>query len=108
MSDILDMIKGFEAKIRCENGYIKRWASPFGEVEKSLAAIKNWERCIDRLDKYYNKVRLKDFDNTLRTYTDHDYKNPVIKTYTLDDVIESIKKMNSEQITEMFKNCNSL
>ena len=31
----------------------------------------------------------------------------VIKTYTLDDVLKNIKKMNSEQITEMFKNCNS-
>jgi len=59
MSDMLDMIKGFETKIRLETAYMKRWASPFGDVEKSLAAIENWNKCIDRLKKYYDKVRLK-------------------------------------------------
>jgi len=59
MSDILDMIKGFETKIRLETAYMNRWASPFGDVEKSLAAIENWKNCISRLEKYYNKVRLK-------------------------------------------------
>ena len=59
MNDLLTMIDGFKTKIRLENAYIKQWASPFGDRVKSDNAIEHFEKCISRLDAYYNKVRLR-------------------------------------------------
>ena len=69
------------------------------------------------IEKHHNEylsdyVRYEDMISWVDEYNDYIAKqnyvlDRVIKTYTLDDVIENIKKMNSEQIIEMFKNCNS-